>query len=354
VLQHDDASTLLRVILIACDARAGIPRLRLMATREVAAALLFLLGPAPARAQEPSLRWSYARGPGAEGCPDAPALRRAITAQLGRDPFADDGRDAMALDVRRAKKQLRARIELREEDGAVRGARELRGDDCAELAPAMTLAIAMAIDALAGSRPRPPPPPPPDAPVAVRQALDAEVPSVAPPPPPRLTAWNLSLGLLGAIDATTLVAVGLTLEADFVRPGYSVGVELRGNLPSSSRQGNAIDASLWTGSVVPCLRHKFAALCALISLGDELVTVYRGTPLLPPLTMSGFWLGLGVRMAIELPVHRRLALRLHADVIAPLLRHQLPAAGDEAAGGLFYITPPVSSSFGLALLAIFP
>jgi hypothetical protein len=329
----------------------------------LAAALLILLAPCPLRAEEPSLRWSYSRGRGTEGCPDEPALRRAITAQLGRDPFAGDGdgRDAVALDIRRAnKQQLRARIELREEDGAILGARELRGNDCAELAPAMTLAIAMAIDALAG--PRPPVPPPPGTPVAsaapppapaVTQALDDEVPTFEKPPKPHLE-WNVSLGLLGAVDATTLAAFGLTVEADLVRSAYSVGVELRGDLPASASVGSAnVNASLWTGSVVPCLRHKFAALCALVSLGAEKAEVTLLAPFMQQLSMTRFWLGLGVRMALEIPVHKRLALRLHADVIAPLLRHQLPAPGDSV-GGFYYVTPPVSSSFGLALLASFP
>jgi hypothetical protein len=165
--------------------------------------------------------------------------------------------------------------------------------------------------------------------------------------------WNLSLGLIGAIDATTLAAAGLEVEADMVRSAFSVGVELRGDLPSSVRLGSAvINASLWTGSLVPCLRHKLAGLCGLVSLGSEIVTVNPGPPLTEQMSVSRFWFGLGMRMAVELPVHRYLALRLHADLIAPLLRHQVPSPG--AAVGIYYVTPPVSSAFGLAFMATFP
>jgi hypothetical protein len=329
-----------------------------MASRVLAAALLFLVLPGVARAQAPSLRWSYSRGRGAERCPDEPTMRRAITAQLGRDPFVGEGDDAVALDVRRTRNQLRARIELRERDGAVLGARELRGDDCDELVPAMTLAIAMAIDALAARTPPPPPPPPQDlalakepADAAVLQATDDEVPVLERPVKvqPR---WLVSLGLLAAIDATMLAAAGVTLQADWVRPRYSVGLELRGDLPASNDQ--LVTASLWTASFVPCLRHRFASLCGLASLGAELAGV-SSVPLnlVGPRSISDFWLGLGARVAVELPLYKLLGLRLHADVIAPLLHHKLTltaASGDV----VYYATPSVSSAFGLALLASFP
>jgi hypothetical protein len=359
-MQVDEASTPPSVILIACDADVRIPVLMPMAARMLAAALLLLLAPHPAQAQAPpSLRWSYSRGRGAERCPDEPAMRRAITAQLGRDPFAggaaSEDDDSVALEVRRADKQLRARIELRRHDGAVLGARELRGDDCAELAPAMTLAIAMAIDTLT-SRPPPAPspaiesPPPPPVP----QADDDEIPRIAKPPPPPPVAWNLSLGLLGAVDAANLLAPGLTLQVDVVRGGLSLGVELRGDLPTTARtESSVITASLWTGTLLPCLRHKIAGLCGLISMGGEMVTVGSTVMALRPLSSSYFWFGLGIRTTVELPLYKMLALRLHADVIAPLMRHQVPPAGFSVIE-LYYVTPPVSSSFGMALMAIFP
>jgi hypothetical protein len=330
-----------------------------MATRVLVAALLLLVPPGAARAEEPVLRWSYSRGRGAESCPDGPALRRAITAQLGRDPFAGEGDDAVALDVRRARHQLRARIELRERDGAVLGARELLGHDCEELAPAMTLAIALAIDALAPRAPPAPPPPqqvalataPP--PALVAQAWDDEVPRIeAPPkPPPR---WDVSLGLVAAVDATQLAVPGLTVQADFLRPRYSIGVELRGDLPLANSQG--VTASLWTGTFVPCWRYKIAALCGLVSIGAELASTAE-LPLTSPVarvSMSNFWMGLGARVAVDLPLYQLLAMRLHADVIGPLLRPELrwPLQGEPSI--VYYTTPVVSSAFGAALLARFP
>jgi hypothetical protein len=327
-----------------------------MAARLLLATSLLLVLPRLAHADAPSLRWSYSRGPGAEACPDAPALRRAITEQLGRDPFGGDGDDTVLLDVRRAHSQLRARIELMDRDGAVLGARELRGESCVELAPALTLAVALAIDALAAAAPPPAAAPAPLRDAAVTQADDDEVPTIARDPPPRPT-WEASLGVVAALDATLLAAAGLTLQADLLRPSFSIGIELRGDLPATTRMGYpTVTAALVSGTVVPCLRHRFASLCGLVSLGAELASV-ADLPLIMVTTgtmsMHSFWAGLGGRLAVELPLYKRLAMRLHADVIAPVTRNRLTVPGSDGTI-TYYLTPAVSSALGLAVLTIFP
>jgi hypothetical protein len=318
-------------------------------------------GQSSPRADATALRWTYTRGRGAESCPDANALRQAIRAQLGRDPFTGDKRDdssrgegdasdgdasgdgdeqAIAIDVRRARGQLAARIELRDGSGALLGARELRGADCAELVPVITLAAAMAIDALARTRPAAAE----SEAQAVQQALDDEIPTISVAPPPQRpwngTLWRASAGLLAAVDATTVAAFGLSVQVDYVRPHFSVGAELRGDLPTTASAFNtSVTASLWSASLVPCLRHKIASLCALIGLGNERVAAPD-----VGLSLSDLWAGFGLRVALDLPLYRVLGVRLHADVVAPVTRGRL---------GTLYETPPVSSSFGLAAVASF-
>jgi hypothetical protein len=223
----------------------------------------------------------------------------------------------------------------------------------------MTLAIAMAVDALA--RPRPsaatsPPPPPATKPTTnvalvqpppppVMPAFYGEPPSLARARRPHLVTWQVSAGIIGAVDSTTLATAGFTLQADVVRPHYSLGIEVRGDVPSSGQSPTTtVEGSLWTATLLPCFRFKVALLCGLAAIGYERVTATGSGNLL-----SQLWAAAGGRVAVELPVYKLLAIRLHVDVMAPLLRHRL-ADGDNVS----YVTPTVSSAFGVAALAVFP
>jgi hypothetical protein len=275
-----------------------------------------------------------------------------MAAALGRDPFASAARADLAslhAEVTRAPGGLRARLELRDGGGRLLGARELRGADCDELAAALTLAGAMAVDALDSLAPPAPAPPPHVEPTAVPQLDDAELPfsRVVRTPRPR-PQWQITAAVMAALDATTLAAPGLALEVDAVRPQFSVGVEARGALPSPVARGQAtVSPSLWTGAIIPCWRHRVGSLCGIVALGDERVSVVE---LGRPPQLSAFWAALGGRVAVELPFARTLLVRVYADVWAPLTPHELSASD----GTRLYRTPPVSSSLGVALGARIP
>src|SRR5579859_7626471 len=51
------------------------------------AVCLAALGASPSAIAAPSARLVYARGPGASSCPDESALRQAVVARIGYDPF---------------------------------------------------------------------------------------------------------------------------------------------------------------------------------------------------------------------------------------------------------------------------
>src|SRR5262245_61835748 len=82
-----------------------------------------------ARAQSPSTttaRLVYLRGPGTGTCPDEGALRDAVAARLGYDPFTPFSLDTLFAEVDKSASGFTARVKLVAHDNTVRGARELR------------------------------------------------------------------------------------------------------------------------------------------------------------------------------------------------------------------------------------
>src|SRR5580704_16768468 len=60
--------------------------------RPMVAAVLVAASPAHAGPRRsPPVQLVYTRGAGAEACPEVEALRRAVVAEMGDDPFLDDG-----------------------------------------------------------------------------------------------------------------------------------------------------------------------------------------------------------------------------------------------------------------------
>jgi len=93
-------------------------------------------------------RFTYARGQGAESCPDETTLRAAVVARLGYDPFVLSAERTIIAMVAREHRTLRANVQIVDETGLVKGVRRLEAgfDQCRELAAAMALAISIAVD----------------------------------------------------------------------------------------------------------------------------------------------------------------------------------------------------------------
>ncbi len=95
------------------------------------------------------LRFSGVEG---DGCPDEPALRRMVAAQLGYDPFAASAPMRIEAVIERKANRLRGRIMILR-DGRLAGERELdANNDCEALASALALTISVAIDPMGASR----------------------------------------------------------------------------------------------------------------------------------------------------------------------------------------------------------
>src|SRR4051812_37840778 len=102
-------------------------------------------------AREEAQRLQYTRSAGAGQGPEEEQLRLRIAARLGYDPFRDDARSGFVVRLARHEDTWTAMVE-RVVSGVVSPAhRELqaRGSTCDELASALELALALAIDPLA-------------------------------------------------------------------------------------------------------------------------------------------------------------------------------------------------------------
>src|SRR5580704_14005592 len=104
-----------------------------------------------------SARLVYARAPEASSCPDESALRSAVAARLGYDPFFPWAKQTVVVQVWRENHQYRARLQLVGETGLAHGTRAVASDQstCAELFDAAALAISIAMDSLPKDEPPP-------------------------------------------------------------------------------------------------------------------------------------------------------------------------------------------------------
>jgi hypothetical protein len=315
----------------------------------------------PARAA-PGVRLLYQRSPEALACPDEPTLREVVTAQLGYDPFGD-GPLTVTATIERAGHGLVARIELSDAEGASMGARALSGNDCAELAPAVELVLGLAVDPLRARAQAARQPNKSDktdpwtGSLPSRSKAEEEAERNELLPHKRVRRWPVgvmaSIGIAAALDSGPAPAFAFTLQLAIARQRWSLGVEMRGDLPASADAafGGRVETALIIAMLVPCLRHKIASVCALAAFGAERGD---GGGYNEPRSVVGFYAALGGRLAVDVPLPPPLAIRVHADLLAPLTRTELYAGSIGDLGHRLYRTPPVSSALGLALLAHFP
>ena len=168
------------------------------------------LGATASKPKPTRVALSFQRRTSAKSCPSEKELRRQVTSILGYQPFDRHAKRVMACVLWADKAMLHARLRLSDaRTGKSLGVRELSatGPGCEELASAVALAIALAIDPLA----KPPAPHP------------VEQRATAPPPPPlRTTPHSVSVGAGAAAAAP--VRVGQ--EAGPVPPPPAVAAAL--------------------------------------------------------------------------------------------------------------------------------
>jgi len=296
------------------------------------AALLATMVVTPAFAEKSTAHLVYVRGDLAD-CPDEQQVRDAVAARLGYDPFEAKSSTTVTAVLTKGRAGLRAHVELRDLTSGAVGRRELTSarNDCAELASAMELAIAIAVDPQSLTRPAGTPPPseapapsspaPPAAPPP-----SAPTPSPPPAPPERRASESPSL-LFGALGS---VGYGIT-PAVSVAPVLFVGVRLgRWSLRLDGRfyvpgaedapPTGSVRASLFAGALAPCVHVGVGVACALVVVG-QLRGEGRGVDV--PLERSALYSGAGLRAGLEWPLGRWGFLPAYAEAIAPFTRETL-------------------------------
>ena len=312
----------------------------------------------------PTSRLVYVRAPGAESCPDEPAMRRAVATRLGYDPFRPFANTTLTAEVRREKNVFRGRVRLVDEAGVERGARDLesRADDCSDLTTAMALSMSIAIDPLSMMRPQPSGDPPPEAapdpapvdPAPPSPAPPAPPPADVPPPPiaPRKDAPDparFALGVGGhlAFGVAPAPALGFRISGELATQRLSIGLEGRFDLAASaeSSEGGRARTSLAGAALVPCLRVPLAWVCA-VALVSRVEAEAVGVS--APRGDAFLFLGGGGRLVTAIPLPQDFSLRIGGDVLAHPVPFELTLNGQRV-----YRSSAVSAIAGLAVVRIF-
>ncbi len=290
----------------------------------------------------PSARLVYVREPEAASCPDEHAVRAAVAARLGYDPFLAYARSTMFAEVRKRGSDYTVAIKLIDENNIVRGARELvhEGEPCSELVNLMALSMSIAIDPLSLAGPRTPDATPTATPPD--EAPEPAAPSPPPPSPPSPPAppaveapsrpsrtWHFDLGLGPAlsIGAAPAPAVGARLGTYAHMNRFSAFLEAQGDLPASGELGRGrVRTSILQGALGACYGLPWVFGCALGTLG-ALSASSEGIS--APRTETAPHASLGLRVGSELRLIPAFALRAQLDALGLLTPHRFAVNGSE-------------------------
>jgi hypothetical protein len=309
-----------------------------------------------------SVRLVYVRGPGATQCPPEPAIHSAVATRLGYDPFFPWANDSLFVEVTQTSGTYRVQIKLVDGTNLLVGERTLsvKSDDCSTVVDAMGLTVSLTIDPSSVIGPPSPPapaaPPPPEvsAPAATSRAPDesaaqvrlAEAPAMLPTEAP--VSLRAGVALLGDVGVEPAASAGaaFVLEA-FMRP-FSVGLEVRGDLPASAPSNVApYDVQSWlaAGALVPCVHVRAVFGCGVVAIGD-LEATSVGTA--SPKSAQDLWAAAGGRLGVDLPLVERWSLRVYGELLGSLRRDTLSIDGT-----LAYRYSPASGGAGVVALLHF-
>jgi hypothetical protein len=308
-------------------------------------------------------RLEYARSEAAKGCPDRDALRSAVTQRLGYDPFFPVARQTIVVEITDVSDGLRARMNLVDDQGLIVGSRELRErtEHCDELVASLALAISIALDpsaALGGGAAADS-----GAPDADAQPPEPETtPEVAAPPqrptrphsPPALSLSQASTAQL-TVRGGAFVASGVAPALAWgLRGGvgarwhwFQLVAEFADQFPvQHAVAGGSVRASLYEGSLAPCVAKSWLAACALLNVG---VQHSEGRDIPYSAAHKSLYAALGARVEAAPQLVGHLRLLLSADALKSLTPVTLRLHGEQV-----WKTPFVSVVLGAGLALQFP
>ncbi|HSY24248.1 MAG TPA: hypothetical protein VK841_19105 [Polyangiaceae bacterium] len=318
-----------------------------VAAMALATGIAALLAGSKSAAASPSARLVYARAPEAITCPDETALRHAVSARFGYDPFFAWAKKTIVVQVWRDHVHFAARVQLVDDEGVSHGSREITSDEkgCTELFGAVALAISIALDASIAPPPvvdvpapstppppppapppvEPPPPPPPPSPPNPRISREAALAALTvedrdrllAPALPATPTWRFGIEALGSAGLTIDPALGIAVFGARRMGAISLGVELQadGSPPTTPTTGTLkapgqIESVLLLAVFAPCLHFGPAFACALGEVG---VQADKSLSIALPNTAQTAFGAAGARIGLEVPVSRQFYLRLHVD-----------------------------------------
>ncbi|MGA7121472.1 MAG: hypothetical protein WBY94_15310 [Polyangiaceae bacterium] len=276
----------------------------------------------------------YLRGPGAEQCAGEQALRGAVSARLGYDPFFAWARDTLFAEIQRSGGVFRAVVKLVDENNLQRGAREIsvKGDDCSVVIDAIGLTISLTIDpsSVLGATAEPAPLPP-----APRPSDEAPDPGLSPPLPAgegirptpafsRPLSLHAGAGVIGSVDAAPSPTAGANVFVGLGWRALSLDLEGRADYPATGTGNLVADSQvrswLFAGSLVPCVHVGVAFGCAVVSLG----ALGASAKSLHPTDSYGLWSAAGGRLGIEwTPFGPPMSFRGSVELLGILTRDTL-------------------------------
>ncbi len=248
--------------------------------KHLAIALGILASSAMALAEPRKVTLDYQRGDAAQSCPDERWIRQAVATRLGMDPFVAESNLHVEARIIRSGPALAGTLVLTNQDGVRLGRRELASatGDCLELASAMELAIAIAVDPLLLTRPAAKPAPTAPAPAPEpAPAEPAPVPAPAAPAPAPAPSVPLSartgLGLFTRVGLSPAPSAGASLRLALGLSRFSVEISGQADLASTVHlRGGDVTSRVLLGQLAPCARVGRFDLCAVLSAGALQVT----------------------------------------------------------------------------------
>ncbi len=302
----------------------------------------------------PKARLSYSLGRGATECPQESALRDAVAARLGYEPFDEAAPRQLHVEVIATSVGLRARVELRGSGGELLGVRQLQSAeaDCRELTSSLALAIGLALDPLRRAKTEEPHAPPVE--VAPSAPVDEE--SRHPPTPLLSTAQAqpvrgpellAGVGLAGSLGTAPGASFGVSVEGALQwRRRFSLGLGLKVDVsPSVELSRGRARTNVWAVSLAPCVHERWVSGCVVVLGG---ATVSTAESISRPRTTATPYGSVGPRLAVDVPLSGVLSLRAHAELLVRVLGVALFVDETEA-----WTSPLLAGGGGLSLVMRF-
>ncbi|HYO94028.1 MAG TPA: hypothetical protein VER33_05920 [Polyangiaceae bacterium] len=320
----------------------------------IAGAMALPVSAAAGPGQPLSVALLYEVAPGAAGCPSDLHFRGLVGEQLRYEAFNE-----------RAALRLRARIRP-DQSGALAGtlvwsdaAAERTGErrltspsgDCAELARAMSFAIAVQIQLLSTSATDVQPADEAAAGKAKASRPGARSEQLALPPRKRSRQPGRVLAFGGGPTASHGIAPSLSAGARLfgtIGTGpFSLELALEPDLPVTQTQpdGSGFRFSSYGGSLAPCTTLDPLMLCVLAGMGRVRVEGFGVDEVRAPSSTTA---RAGLRLGFGLPLRERLATLVHLDALAMLTPRTVYLRGAPA-----WTTPDVGLRLGIDVAGLF-